>query len=128
MSATSKGLDPITSEVIRNYYISSANQMRSILLRASFNPIIYEMIDFSVGLYNGKAELLAEGQAFPFFCGTLTGRRYARADRGLRIRRKESGRAGEEVRQGNGGGVDRSLPRPRRADRAQGFGGGALRR
>lgn len=67
-----RAVDPVTVEVVRNYYISSANQMRSILLRASFNPIIYEMIDFSVGLYNKKAELLAEGQAFPFFCGTLT--------------------------------------------------------
>jgi len=72
VNASSRGVDPITAEVIRNYYISSGNQMRSILLRASFNPIIYEMIDFSVGLYNKKAELLAEGQAFPFFCGTLT--------------------------------------------------------
>lgn len=67
-----KELDPITIEVIRNYFISSADQMRSILIRASFNPVIYEMIDFSIGLYNKKAELVAEAPALPVFMGTLT--------------------------------------------------------
>lgn len=67
----SKELDPITVEVIRNYLISAANQMRSVLIRASFNPVIYEMIDFSLGLYTKKAELIAEGPALPLFIGTL---------------------------------------------------------
>jgi len=67
-----KDLDPITVEVIRNYFLSAADQMRSTLLRASFNPVIYEMVDFSVGLYNKKAELLAEGSGIPVFMGTLT--------------------------------------------------------
>lgn len=65
-------VDPITVEVIRNYYIATANQMKSILIRASFNPVIYEMIDFSLGLYDRKAQLLAEGPALPYFCGSLS--------------------------------------------------------
>jgi len=67
-----KTLDPITVEVIRSYYQSTARQMRNTLVRASFNPIIYEMIDFSVGIYNRDAELIAEGPGIPFFMGTLT--------------------------------------------------------
>lgn len=69
---SSKSLDPITVEVIRSYYQSTARQMRNTLVRASFNPIIYEMIDFSLGIYNRKAELIAEGPGIPFFMGTLT--------------------------------------------------------
>lgn len=65
-------IDPITVEVIRNYFISSANQMRSVLIRTSFNPVIYEMVDFAVGLYNKNAELVAEGLGLPIFMGTLT--------------------------------------------------------
>jgi N-methylhydantoinase B len=67
-----KELDPITVEVIRNYFLSTARQMKSVLIRASFNPVIYEMVDFSIGLYNRKAELLAEAPALPVFMGTLT--------------------------------------------------------
>jgi N-methylhydantoinase B len=67
-----KELNPITIEVIRNYFISSANQMKSVLMRGSFNPTIYEMVDFSIGLYNKHAELLAEAPALPVFMGTLT--------------------------------------------------------
>lgn len=63
--------DAVTTEVIRNYMKSAARQMRNTLVRASCNPVIYEMIDFSLGLYNGRAELLAEGPAIPHFMGTL---------------------------------------------------------
>lgn len=69
---TRNQLDPITIEVIRNYHQSTARQMRNALIRASFNPIIYEMVDFSLGIYNRDAELIAEGPGIPLFMGTLT--------------------------------------------------------
>jgi N-methylhydantoinase B len=65
-------LDPITVEVIRSYYRSTANQMSTALMRASFSPIIYEVMDFSLGVYNEDAELIAEGKGLPVFMGTLT--------------------------------------------------------
>lgn len=64
--------DPITVEVIRNYHQSTARQMRNALIRASFNPIIYEMVDFSLGVFNEEGELLAEGPGIPLFCGAVT--------------------------------------------------------
>ena len=65
-------LDPITVEVVRAHYESTARQMRNVLIRTSFNPVIYEMVDFSLGVYNEKAELIAEGPGIPFFMGALT--------------------------------------------------------
>jgi N-methylhydantoinase B len=64
-------VDPVTVEVIRNYMQSAARQMRNVLVRASCNPVIYEIIDFSLGLYNSRADLLAEGPGLPHFMGTL---------------------------------------------------------
>jgi len=64
-------IDPVTLEVVRNYMQSAARHMRNVLVRASCNPVIYEMIDFSVGLYNRRADLLAEGPGIPHFMGTL---------------------------------------------------------
>lgn len=65
-------LDPVTVEVIRNHFISTARQMKNTLVRASFNPIIYEMVDFSLGIYNRRAELIAEGPGIPLFMGAVS--------------------------------------------------------
>jgi len=65
-------LDPITIEVIRNNLNSTAAQMKSTLSRASFNVAVYEMLDFSVGIFNRQGELLAEGTGMPIFTGTLS--------------------------------------------------------
>lgn len=70
--AAAAPLDPITVEVIRSYFDSTARQMRNLMVRGSFNPIIYEMHDFSLGLYTKDAELIAEGPGIPAFLGTLT--------------------------------------------------------
>lgn len=64
-------IDPVTIAVVRSYMQSAAKQMRSVLVRASCSPVIYEIIDFSLGLYNARAELLAEGPGLPHFMGTL---------------------------------------------------------
>lgn len=64
--------DPITVEVVRNYHQSTARQMRNALIRASFNPIIYEMVDFSLGVFSSDGDLLAEGPGIPLFCGAVT--------------------------------------------------------
>jgi N-methylhydantoinase B len=64
-------VDPVTIEVIRNFTQSAARQMRNVLVRASCNPAIYEIIDFSLGLYNDRADLLAEGPGLPHFLATL---------------------------------------------------------
>lgn len=64
--------DPVTVEVIRNYHKSTARQMRSVLVRGSFNPVIYEMVDFSLGIFDDQGDLLAEGPGMPIFCGAVT--------------------------------------------------------
>jgi len=67
-----KGLDPITVEVIKNSLVSAANEMTSALIRTSFNPILYEMVDFCVDLFNEKAELIAEGRGAVCFMGSVS--------------------------------------------------------
>ncbi len=71
LAAGARRPDPITVEVIRNYHQSTAKQMRTALIRASFNPVIYEMVDFSLGIFSAEADLLAEGPGIPMFLGTV---------------------------------------------------------
>ncbi|MBT2218395.1 hydantoinase B/oxoprolinase family protein [Virgibacillus dakarensis] len=63
--------NPVTTEIIRNALISAAEEMNESLARSSFSPIIYEMKDCSVGIYNENAELLGQSSGLPMFLGNL---------------------------------------------------------
>jgi N-methylhydantoinase B len=63
--------DPITTEVIRNALNSAANQMKRALIRTSFSPVIYEVLDFAVAIYDRQIRMLAQAPSLPFFMGTM---------------------------------------------------------
>lgn len=63
--------DPITTEVIRHALNSAAGQMKRTLVRTAFSPIIYEVLDFGLGIYDREVRLLAEAPALPLFRGTM---------------------------------------------------------
>src|SRR5699024_12099310 len=63
--------NPVTTEIIRNALSSAAEEMNESLARSSFSPIIYEMKDCSVGIYNENAELLGQSSGLPTFLGNL---------------------------------------------------------
>jgi len=64
---------PATVEVVRNAFISGAEQMRRNLYRSAHSPVIYEMKDCSVGIYDAKGHLLGQAPGLPFFLGSLGG-------------------------------------------------------
>ncbi len=64
--------DPITTEVIRHALNSAANQMKRALIRTSFSPIIYEVLDFAVAIYDKDIRLLSQAPSLPMFMGTLS--------------------------------------------------------
>jgi N-methylhydantoinase B len=61
----------VTVEIIRNAYISIATEMNANLARSAFSPVIYEMKDCSVALFNERAELLGQSPGLPIFLGGL---------------------------------------------------------
>jgi N-methylhydantoinase B len=63
--------DPVTAEVIRHGLISAAEQMKRALIRTSFSPVIYEILDFAVAIYDRDARLLAQAPTNPLFMGTM---------------------------------------------------------
>lgn len=62
-------LDGATLEVIRSYLVSAAEEMRRTLIRTAFNPVIYEVLDFGISLYDGDLELIADAPGLAFFLG-----------------------------------------------------------
>jgi N-methylhydantoinase B len=63
--------DPVTTEVIRHGLNSAAEQMKRALIRTAFSPIIYEVLDFAVAIYDRQVRLLAQAPSLPIFMGTL---------------------------------------------------------
>jgi N-methylhydantoinase B len=63
--------DPVTTEVIRHGLNSAAEQMKRALVRTAFSPIIYEVLDFAVAIYDEQVRLLAQAPSLPLFMGTM---------------------------------------------------------
>lgn len=63
--------DPITVEVVRHALNSAANQMKRALIRTAFSPIIYEVLDFAVAIYDRHLRMLSQAPSLPLFMGTL---------------------------------------------------------
>lgn len=64
-------VDPITTEIIRNAFISIANDMNATLIRSAFTPVIYEGKDCSVALIDAHGDVLGQSLGLPLFLGNL---------------------------------------------------------
>jgi len=64
--------DPITTEIIRHGCNAAADQMKRALVRTSFSPVIYEVLDFAAALYDRDICLLAQAPSLPVFMGTMS--------------------------------------------------------
>lgn len=65
-------VDPITLQVINHALVATAEEMKINLMRASYNPIIYEVLDFSVGLFDPDGEMVAQAAGLTIFLGNLS--------------------------------------------------------
>ena len=68
---TTRVMDPVTTEIIRNFFISCAEDMNATLIRSAYTPIIYEGKDCSVALLDENGEVLGQSSGLPLFLGNL---------------------------------------------------------
>jgi N-methylhydantoinase B len=64
-------IDPVTLEVIRNRLIAASRDIRRTIERAAYSPILYEVVDFSCGILDSEANLIAETPGLPIFLANL---------------------------------------------------------
>lgn len=62
-------LDGASTEVIRSYLVAAAEEMRATLVRTSFNPVIHEVHDFGISIYDRHLTLIAESTGLSRFLG-----------------------------------------------------------
>ena len=66
-----KKADPISTEILRNAFISIAQDMNAVLIRSAYTPVIYEGKDCVVALLDEKGEVLGQSSGLPLFLGNL---------------------------------------------------------
>ena len=59
--------DPVAVELVRNSLVAATEEMKSVLMRTSYNMIIYEALDFTVGLFDRDGQTLSIGLGLPMF-------------------------------------------------------------
>ncbi len=64
-------VDPVTFEVLRSIFEYAADRMSSVLQRASFSPILADMIDFSNAIYDADAQLLSQAANCPIHLAAM---------------------------------------------------------
>ena len=67
MSASLVTSDPVITEIVRNGVVAITEEMKSNLMRTAYNMIIYEALDFTVGLFTPKGETISIGLGLPMF-------------------------------------------------------------
>ena len=64
--------DSITTEVIRNALAAAAREMNRTLVRTAFNPLLYEVQDFGLGIVSSEGRLWAEAPGIAGFISALS--------------------------------------------------------
>ena len=67
MSEVPRPVDPVVTELVRNGVIAITEEMKTNLTRTAYNMIIYEALDFTVGLFTAKGETVSIGLGLPMF-------------------------------------------------------------
>jgi N-methylhydantoinase B len=60
-------LDPVIAEIVRNGVMAVTEEMKTNLMRTAYNMIIYEALDFTVGLFTPEGETVSIGIGLPMF-------------------------------------------------------------
>jgi N-methylhydantoinase B len=66
-TAAQHGADPVITEIVRHCLIAATEEMKTNLLRTAYNMIIYEALDFTVGLFDARGNTLSIGLGLPMF-------------------------------------------------------------
>ena len=60
-------VDAVTVEIIRNGLLAITEEMKTNLMRTAYNLIIYEALDFTVGLFTADGDTVSIGLGLPMF-------------------------------------------------------------
>jgi N-methylhydantoinase B len=72
IEAPAQTVDPVTVEIVRNALVAITDEMKTNLMRTAYNMIIYEALDFTVGLFDAQGNTVSIGLGLPMFIRGLS--------------------------------------------------------
>jgi len=72
VASEGQAVDAITAEVIRQAVVAITDEMKTNLMRTAYNMIIYEALDFTVGLFDSRGNTISIGLGLPMFIRGLS--------------------------------------------------------
>src|SRR5215510_2020634 len=64
-------INPIEFEILKNLFVSIAEEMGVTLCRTAFSPNIKERLDYSCAIYDAAGETIAQGDHMPVHLGAM---------------------------------------------------------
>ncbi len=63
--------DPATFEIVKNSLFKIAEEMRVVLCKTAYSPILKSAGDFSCGIFDARGEMVAQGPDLPIHLGSM---------------------------------------------------------
>jgi N-methylhydantoinase B len=63
--------DPATFEIIKNSLYKIAEEMRVVLAKTAYSPLLKSAGDYSCGVFNARGEMVAQGPDLPIHLGSM---------------------------------------------------------
>lgn len=71
MNAETPSADPATFEIVKNSLYKVAEEMRVVLAKTAYSPILKSAGDYSCGVFDAKGEMVAQGPDLPIHLGSM---------------------------------------------------------
>src|SRR5436190_19221553 len=71
MKAAAPRDDPATFEIVKNGFYKIAEEMRVVLAKTAYSPILKSAGDYSCGVFDAKGEMVAQGPDLPIHLGSM---------------------------------------------------------
>src|SRR5438552_17239067 len=63
--------DPATFEIVKNSFYKIAEEMRVVLAKTAYSPILKSAGDYSCGVFDAKGDMVAQGPDLPIHLGSM---------------------------------------------------------
>src|SRR2546430_9948772 len=63
--------DPATFEIVKNSFYKIAEEMRVVLAKTAYSPLLKSAGDYSCGVFDARGEMVAQGPDLPIHLGSM---------------------------------------------------------
>jgi N-methylhydantoinase B len=71
MNVAAPAADPATFEIVKNSFYKIAEEMRVVLAKTAYSPILKSAGDYSCGVFDAQGEMVAQGPDLPIHLGSM---------------------------------------------------------